>query len=332
MVKRWLISMGVGLAAVVAAGPVAAQDCRAFGSGDLARLYQRLAPSVVAITGRDSAGAQTIGSGIIWDDRGHIVTNAHVVGRAHSLSVAVADGSAHPARLIGLARDQDLAVIAVAGLPGPALSGRVLHPAIGQSVLAIGNPFGLSGSLSTGIVAGVARTISGADGATLDDMIQTDAALNPGNSGGPLLDCAGRLVGLNTAVLAPQGHPTGIGFALAAGRVDRIAATLVAGAGAGGDIPVTRDAAPLPKAGIGIYGIEDAGAGIVVEEVFPGTAAAAAGSRPGDRITHVNGTTIGGLRDFNGAMAATGIGHAAALRLLRGGRVIHLTVRVMALS
>lgn len=148
------------------------------------------------------------GSGFIWDDRGHIVTNNHVIRGASGARVRLADGRLLEADLVGTAPEHDLAVLHVdAGLdtPPPLSIGESDTLRVGQSVFAIGNPFGLDWTLTTGIVSALDREIPTQGGATIEGLIQTDAAINPGNSGGPLIDSAGRLIGVNTAIFSPSG-------------------------------------------------------------------------------------------------------------------------------
>ena len=156
------------------------------------------------------------GSGFVWDDRGHVVTNFHVVQDGDSAKVTLGQDD-YPAKVVGVARDQDLAVLLIEAPREklvPIKVGTSSRLQVGQKVFAIGNPFGLDYSLTNGIVSALGRTIQGVSGATIFDVIQTDAAINPGNSGGPLLDSAGRLIGVNTAIYSPSGASAGIGFAV----------------------------------------------------------------------------------------------------------------------
>ena len=180
-------------------------------------LFKKVSPSVAYITtlaqrvdvfrNVQEVPAGT-GSGFIWDDAGHVVTNFHVVQRASGAKVTLADHSTYDASLVGVAPNVDLAVLKInapaSKLPKIPWVGASKDLHVGQKTFAIGNPFGLDQTLTTGIVSALGRTIPGAGGQPIDDVIQTDAAINPGNSGGPLLDSSGRLIGVNTAIYSPS--------------------------------------------------------------------------------------------------------------------------------
>ncbi|MEL6864841.1 MAG: trypsin-like peptidase domain-containing protein, partial [Bacteroidota bacterium] len=157
------------------------------------------------------------GSGFVWDKEGHIITNYHVIKGADRASVTLSDQSSWPAKLIGAAPEKDLAVLKIdveASDLIPIPVGRSENLRIGQSVYAIGNPFGLDQTLTTGVISALGREINSDSGVPIRDVIQTDAAINPGNSGGPLLDSSGRLIGVNTAIYSPSGASAGIGFSI----------------------------------------------------------------------------------------------------------------------
>jgi len=157
------------------------------------------------------------GSGFLWDVNGHIVTNYHVLEGADKATVTLADQSTWNASLIGAAPDKDLAVLKIdapASILSPLPVGKSNNLLVGQTVLAIGNPFGLDQTLTTGIISALGREIKGAKGFPIKDAIQTDAAINPGNSGGPLLNSSGELIGVNTAIYSPSGAYAGIGFSI----------------------------------------------------------------------------------------------------------------------
>ena len=171
------------------------------------------------------------GSGFVWDDSGHIVTNYHVIADASEARIRLNDGRDYPAELVGASAPQDLAVLRIrvpSNRPPPLPVGTSHDLRVGQRVYAIGNPFGLDWSLTTGIVSALDRSLDGDDGNTIEHLIQTDAAINPGNSGGPLLDSAGRLVGVNTAIYSPSGASAGIGFAVPIDTVNRVVTALIA--------------------------------------------------------------------------------------------------------
>ena len=171
------------------------------------------------------------GSGFFWDDIGHVVTNYHVIDGASAALVRLADGRTFAAELVGTAPQHDLAVLRV-GIPAPRPAGLPIGSSddlqVGQSVLAIGNPFGLDWTLTTGIVSALDREIPGPGGRPITGLIQTDAAINPGNSGGPLIDSSGRLIGVNTAIYSPSGSSAGIGFAVPVDTVNRVVPSLIA--------------------------------------------------------------------------------------------------------
>ncbi len=170
------------------------------------------------------------GSGIIWDQDGHIVTNFHVVSPGDRAMVTLNDGTAYPATIVGTAPDKDLAVLHIDAPPQKLLPlplGQSANLKVGQKVLAIGNPFGLDQTLTTGVISGLGREIKSVTNRPISDVIQTDASINPGNSGGPLLDSAGRLIGINTAIFSPSGANAGIGFAVPVDTVNSIVPQLL---------------------------------------------------------------------------------------------------------
>jgi len=170
------------------------------------------------------------GSGFIWDDQGHIITNFHVIKGASEATVRLADGRDYKAALVGASPAHDIAVLRI-GIgfqrPAPVPLGTSHDLKVGQKVFAIGNPFGLDWTLTTGIISALDRSLPGEGGRIIDNLIQTDAAINPGNSGGPLLDSAGRLIGINTAIYSPSGASAGIGFAVPVDTVNRVVPQLI---------------------------------------------------------------------------------------------------------
>lgn len=203
-------------------------------------LFENSRDSVVFITTRQrvmDAWTRNIfsvpsgtGSGFIWDDNGHIITNLHVIKGASEATVRLADGRDYKASLVGASPTHDIAVLKI-GIgfqrPAPVPLGSSHDLKVGQKVFAIGNPFGLDWTLTTGIVSALDRSLPGGDGRTIDNLIQTDAAINPGNSGGPLLDSAGRLIGINTAIYSPSGASAGIGFSVPVDTVNRVVPQLI---------------------------------------------------------------------------------------------------------
>jgi S1-C subfamily serine protease len=171
------------------------------------------------------------GSGFIWDPAGHVVTNVHVIAGAAAANVKLADGRDYEATLVGASLAHDIAVLKIRvpkNQPQPMAVGTSHDLRVGQKVFAIGNPFGLDWTLTTGIVSALDRSLEGDSGSVIRHLIQTDAAINPGNSGGPLLDSSGRLIGVNTAIYSPSGASAGVGFAVPVDTVNRVVPQLIA--------------------------------------------------------------------------------------------------------
>jgi S1-C subfamily serine protease len=202
-------------------------------------LYERVSPSVVHIVTRTQTrdffygiiSQEGTGSGFVYDTAGHIVTNYHVVENAQELDIVLSSGDPVPAEVVGVDRYYDLAVLRIDVEPeelAPLTFGDSTQLQVGQSVVAIGNPFGLDRTLTTGTVSALGRQLETENGVLIGQAIQTDAAINPGNSGGPLLDIRGRVVGINTAINSPTGASVGIGFAVPADVVQRVVPDLIA--------------------------------------------------------------------------------------------------------
>jgi S1-C subfamily serine protease len=288
-------------------------------------------PSVVQIS-----TSQGSGSGVVYDAKGDIVTNAHVVGTATALQVGLASGGrALPATVAGVFAPDDLAVIRVqagAGALHPASFGRSAAVRVGEIVLAMGNPLGLTGTVTDGIVSATGRTVSEGQGssAVLISAIQTSAAINPGNSGGALVNLAGQVIGIPTLAAAdPQlgGAAAGIGFAIPSDTVTSIAPQLIA----------TGKVTSSGRASLGITAqtVADAagqpvGAGVVA--VTPGGAAARAGIKPGDIITALAGQPIASLAALQSVLAARKPGDRVQARLTRGGTTSAVTVTLGSLT
>ena len=301
-------------------------------------VFTSAAPSVVYVfterRGRSVFGSgqrqQGTGSGFIWDAAGHVITNHHVIENADRVFVRFDSGNTAPATIIGSSPDHDLAVLKVSGLSfglTPIPVGRSSNLKIGQAVFAIGNPFGLTRSLSTGVVSAVGRRLPTRGGRQIPDAIQTDAAINPGNSGGPLLDSAGRLIGVNTAIISRTGSFNGIGFAVPVDTVNRIAPQII-----------QRGKPARPGIGIRVAPPELASRlnvqGVVIMEVSPGGPAARAGligidrgaQRTGDVIIAVNGTEVKGFAELANALERVGVGNAAQITVRRNGQQREVTV------
>lgn len=311
-------------------------------------LFRRLSPSVVHITTlqaqRDlfSMNVQQVprgtGTGFVWDESGHIVTNFHVIQGSSAARVTLADQSTFDARLVGVFPDRDLAVLKIdapaAKLP-PIPMGSSRDLLVGQRVFAIGNPFGLDQTLTTGVVSALGREIDSFNGRTIRGVVQTDAAINPGNSGGPLLDSAGRLIGVNTQIASPSGASAGIGFAIPADEVNRIVPKLIAfgrvvrpAIGVTAAPPAFGRALRLPP-------------GVPLIEVAEGGPAARAGLRPfrrardggvlmGDVVTAVGGEPVTDLDDVLTQLELRQPGQAVTLTVWRGGQLRQVDVLLQA--
>jgi 2-alkenal reductase len=302
-------------------------------------LFAEAAPSVVSVHARRASelaqGAFGTGSGFVWDAAGHIVTNNHVVAGAADIRIRLGGEQAIEAELIGTAPWADLAVLRLTLAPDdlrPLPVGASADLVVGQSVYAIGNPFGLSRSLTTGVISALDRRLPTAAGREVAGVIQTDAAVNPGNSGGPLIDSAGRLIGVNTAILAPSGAFTGVGFAIPVDTVNRIVPELIRHGKA--RLPGI-GIVPLPDEVAGQHGIR----GVVVERVKPQSAAEEAGLQGidsdgvvGDIIVAVDGRPVGTVADLASTLERVGIGKRARLTLNRRGARIEVDVGVQDIS
>ncbi len=248
-------------------------------------IYRAVSPSVVTVVNRTYVRdlfswelrevPQGTGSGFVWDAAGHIISNFHVVQQARAITVIFSDGTSFPARVVGVAPDYDLAVLQIeapAERLVPVHCGTSRDLQVGQTVLAIGNPFGFDTTLTVGVVSALGRSITSVTERKINDMIQTDAAINPGNSGGPLLNSRGQLIGVNTAIFSPSGAYAGIGFAVPADTVARVVPQLIV-------------RGKVSRAGLGVQLLPDHAAtrfgmqGAVIFNVLQGSSADRAGLR-----------------------------------------------------
>jgi putative serine protease PepD len=305
------------------------------GPGSLQQQYEQVVsqvlPSVVEISTGEGSG-----SGVVYDSKGDIVTNAHVVGAAATVQVSPASGGkALAAKVLGVFAPDDLAVIRVASGAGslrPASFGRSASVQAGEIVLAMGNPLGLTGTVTDGIVSATGRTVSEGQGSSgvLISAIQTSAAINPGNSGGALADLAGQVIGIPTlAATDPQlgGAAAGIGFAIPSDTVTSIAGQLIAS----GKVSNSGRA----SLGISAQTVADASgrpAGVGVVAVTPGGAAAKAGIVAGDIIVSVAGQPTGSLTALQSVLAAGKPGDRVPVRVSRDGRQSTVTVTLGSLT
>lgn len=312
-------------------------------AGDLAedekatiRLFRQSSKSVVFITstkvGRDfNLNVLEIphgsGSGFVWDEQGHVVTNYHVVQGSNRFRVTLPDQTTVDAVIVGGDPTKDVAVLQIdvpsQGLT-PLLVGTSAKLEVGQKVFAIGNPFGLDQTLTTGVISGVGRQIQGQSGRTIDGMIQTDAAINPGNSGGPLLDSRGRLIGVNTAIYSPSGASAGIGFAIPVDTVQRVVPQLLR---YGRVIRPDMAASYVPDQVTRQLGLE----GVLVGNVKPGGGAYEAGLVPirrdeegdillGDLIVAIDGKPVTSVDGFLNELDNHAVGDRIKLIILRAPR------------
>jgi 2-alkenal reductase len=308
-------------------------------------LFKNVSPSVVHVFARaaptssifsdEQEGVVQSGSGIIWDPAGHVITNNHVINGTAQIGVRLTSGEFVGARLVGAAPTYDLAVLQLER-PKSALQpiaiGHSADLQVGQSTFAIGNPYGLDQTLTSGIVSALGRKLPSSTAHEVKGMIQTDAPINPGNSGGPLLDSTGRLIGVNSAILSGSGASAGIGFAIPVDTVNRVASELIGG----GHVP-------LP--GIGIVAANQGEAtslgvdGVIVLRTLPDSPAAKVGiegaSADGlirDVITGVNDKPVHSMDELTSAFEDGGIGKEVSLTVDRDGRSRSVKVTIADIS
>lgn len=275
------------------------------------------------------------GSGFIWDEAGHVVTNFHVIAGANEATVKLVDGRQFKAALVGASQIHDIAVLKIGvgfKRPPPVPIGTSHDLKVGQKVFAIGNPFGLDWTLTTGIVSALDRTLSGDEGPSVEHLIQTDAAINPGNSGGPLLDSAGRLIGINTAIYSPSGASAGIGFAVPVDTVMKVVPEIIKN---GKYIRPTlgieinqqlneRLVTVIGKPGVVILrvqaGSEAEKAGLLGAEISD------AGITPGDIIVAINGTKADSVNKLLSLLDEYKVGDIVKVKVLRSGESKEIAV------
>ena len=308
-------------------------------------LFERVSPSVVQVAARSaasnpladdegggSAGAAS-GTGFIWDNDGHVVTNNHVVQNGSEVAIRFASGEVAQAEIIGVAPNYDLAVLRIKSarkLPPPVALGSSSELKVGQSAFAIGNPFGLDQSLTSGIISALKRRLPTSSGREISNVIQTDTAINPGNSGGPLLDSAGRLIGVNTAIISPSGSSAGIGFAIPVDIVNRVVPELIKNG-------------RVPTPGIGIVAASEAVStrlgveGVIIVRTAPGSPAERAGIRGvdfnsgalGDVIVQADGKPVHRLSDLTDQIEQVGAGKSIRISLKRGAQMRDITIDIV---
>ena len=309
-------------------------------------IFDRVSPSVVYITTSGQVldlltrnileVPQGTGTGFVWDELGHVITNYHVIEDAQAAYVRLANRRTYEAALVGVSPEHDIAVLRIGSRGSnepPVLIGTSGDLKVGQKVLAIGNPFGLDYTLTTGVISALDRTIRSEDGRAIEHLIQTDAAINPGNSGGPLIDSAGRVIGMNTAILSSNGHFAGIGFAVPVDTINRVVPRLITyGRYVRPTLGVLGDDAISTRVleGTGV-------SGVLVLEVQRGSAAARAGLQAaeltpdghlvaGDVIVAVDGTAVDSVDALIDALDEHRVGDAVTLGVHRNGQVIEVEV------
>ncbi|MCB1875691.1 MAG: trypsin-like peptidase domain-containing protein [Chromatiales bacterium] len=343
-IERGIIGLTAEPRPVTARGELAADEQTTI------EIFERASPSVVFISTRQRvvnpwtrnvlSVPRGTGSGFVWDDLGHIVTNNHVIEEASEATVRLNDGRSYRAVLVGTSPDHDLAVLRIDvpfDRPPPVPIGTSGDLKVGQKVFAIGNPFGLDYTLTSGLVSALDRSLSEDNGVTIEHLIQTDAAINPGNSGGPLLDSAGRLIGINTAIYSPSGAYAGIGFAVPVDTVNRVVPQLVA-------------QGKYIRPSLGIEADEDYNRimseqfgvkGVLVLRVAPGSAAEAAGLRasrsdgrggviPGDMIVALDGEAVESVSSLLSRLDEYRIGDRVKLSLWRNGDSVEVSAELQA--
>jgi S1-C subfamily serine protease len=308
-------------------------------------LFERVSPSVVQVAARSAvtnplaedegaeAGGAASGTGFVWDNNGHVVTNNHVVQNGREVAVRFASGEVAQASIVGVAPNYDLAVLRIRNprqLPPPVALGSSNDLKVGQIAFAIGNPFGLDQSLTSGIISALKRRLPTSSGREITNVIQTDTAINPGNSGGPLLDSAGRLIGVNTAIISPSGSSAGIGFAVPADIVNRVVPELIKNG-------------RVPTPGIGIVAAGEAVTtrmgveGVIIVRTAPGSPAERAGIRGvdfasgalGDVIVKVDGKPVHRLSDLTDQIEQVGAGKSVRITLKRGSDTRDVDVNIV---
>lgn len=315
-------------------------------------VYKTLSPGVAFITSTSYeedfwGGVQEgkgSGSGSVIDNQGHILTNYHVIEGAQKLSVSLGGDKVYPAKIIGGDPDTDLAVIKIE----PPASGLTIVPlgdsdklSVGQKVLAIGNPFGLDRTLTTGVISGLQRPIRARNNRPIEGAIQTDASINPGNSGGPLLDKFGRMIGINSQILSPAGGSVGVGFAIPVNIAKRVVPQLIQY----GEVR-------RPKLGANLYSVEQLSnqglrlpveKGLLVRSALPGSPAERSGIRGitqtgsgemvlGDIITSIDGEKLNNLDDLYRLLDKKQIGDTIQVELYRNNRSVTIPVKLSPLA
>lgn len=298
-------------------GSDAAEPAPARSATDVSSLYERVRPGVVSVEARNGSGGGATGSGFVLSGEGYILTNDHVVDGADNVKVRFVDGGPAKARVVGVDQSTDLALLKVDG------SDKRLRPLplgvssklkVGQPAIAIGSPFGLEGTLTTGIVSAVRRSIKAPNGFSIDNVLQTDAAINPGNSGGPLLDGDGRVVGINAQIATTTQANSGVGFAIPIDIAKQVVPDLKAGR-------------EIERPYLGVQtGTAATGVGAIIDSVVPGGPSDDAGLKREDRIIAVGKRTVERSDDVSLGIANNKPGDQVDIRIKRDGNERTVTV------
>lgn len=315
-------------------------------------IFNEVSPSVVHITTAARGYSynfdvteipQGTGTGIIWSEDGYVVTNAHVIQESNRWYVTLADNTTHEARVVGIEPGYDVAVLKIDVGPRKLKTtplGTSSDLQVGQNVYAIGSPFGLDQTLTTGVISGLGRELESENGRILD-IIQTDAAINPGNSGGPLLDSAGRLIGMNTAIYSPSGQSSGVGFAVPVDSINRVVPDLIRfGANQRPILGVMPYADSELRRFARVGAIPADAKGVLIMSVAEGTGAAAAGLRGtvsegrdiqlGDLITAVGGRGVTDSSSLYDALDRHEAGETVTVSIWRDGSELEVPVTLQA--
>ncbi len=331
-----------------AALPQLSSDARGAYEQNSVDVFKALAPSVVFVTNkqlkRDAWSRRAVevtagaGTGFVWDKRGHIVTNFHVVDKGSAFEVTLYDGTVLPATFVGGDPKKDIAVLKIA--PRKSLRPVVLPSTQsivepGQKAIAIGNPFGFDHTLTVGVISAIGRERIGFGGVTIRDMLQTDASINPGNSGGPLLDSSGRLIGMNTMISGTAGQSSGVGFAVPASAIRKV-------------VPEVIQFGRVKRAGLGVTLYPDTKTrangivGVVIDSVQRGTPAAKAGLQGlkrrrngtmlGDVIVGINKFKVGNYDQLYTALDRFRAGDSVSVTIMREGKKMQVSLELMQLK
>jgi S1-C subfamily serine protease len=341
-IEHWIIGMATTPRTITARGELAADEKNTI------EIFEQASPAVVYISTSKRVMnpwtknvfnvPQGTGSGFVWDKLGHVVTNNHVIARASEAQIRLNDGRTYMATLVGISPDHDLAVLRIRvpiNSPPAVPIGTSADLKVGQKVFAIGNPFGLDYTLTSGVISALDRSLSSGRNSSIDHLIQTDAAINPGNSGGPLLDSAGRLIGINTAIFSPSGTYAGIGFAVPVDTVNQVIPEII-----------TKGRYERPQLGIEInqeinqtllsqLGVE----GVLILRVTPGSTAQTAGLRgtdvekdgsvtPGDVITKLGDTPVTSVRELLSRLDDFSMGDNTTVTIWRNGETLQIDLQL----